>query len=171
MKALHKSQRAWLIYAAGSLLTFGVGALIIELRYRYALSQPSQDDILEHFGDWIVAVLSFACVLIPLLMAEFEVFLILRRRFVQKTGSLGLERVFSIVCCSLAALSLVALPLSIAVMPLARGVYDLPMYGLCGSLGATLLWLLIRLTLGISTAVTALVLRSRDRKSATSSKT
>ncbi|MBP3397219.1 MAG: hypothetical protein J6L87_08600, partial [Clostridia bacterium] len=62
------------------------------------------------------------------------------------------------------------LPLSIAVMPLARGVYDLPLYGLYGSLGATLLWLLIRLTLGISTAVTALVLRFRDRKSATSSK-
>ena len=168
MKSYSKNRLSWLIYAAVSLLTFTVGVVLIEARFRYAMSQPSPDDILEHFGDWILAVWEFFCILLPLLMVELEAFLVIRRRVILKEKPLGLERAFDIVSCSLAVLamacglfpvvcSLLALLVSWNTLGNDTVLLIVVIVGLC----ATLLWMLVRLTFAFSTVITKLVLRTR----------
>ena len=163
MKTISKSTKAWLVYAAAALGTFALGVVLIELHCRYEASQLTEGGF-EALSVFFMAWLELLCGLIPLLLLEFELFLIIRRRIILKTKPMRVECVFSIVSCASAILSLTALPFALVVILLCPAAFISFEIGLYGSLCATFLWILIRVPFGIATAVTTVAMHFHTQK-------
>ena len=182
MKTISKSTKAWLVYAAVALGTFALGVVLIELHCRYEASQLTEGGF-EALSVFFMAWLELLCGLIPLLLLEFELFLMIRRRMLAKAAPLPAERAFGIVCLCLASLAFAGgfflgltvlsdfLYVSAGVRLIPSTLYEPAFYAAIGSVGITFLWMLIRIFFACYATVIALATHLCAKKTAAQAET